>query len=60
MKQFQKISLSGAMISALVLGLSTGAANAGGSDTNAPEDGSYYYYEVKLIKYIAFFYQPFL
>lgn len=46
MKQFQKISLSGAMISALVLGLSTGAANAGGSDTTAPEDGSYYYYEV--------------
>ncbi|MET3110663.1 hypothetical protein ABHD89_001065 [Salinicoccus halitifaciens] len=46
MKQFQKISLSGAMISALVLGLSTGAANAGGSDTTAHEDGSYYYYEV--------------
>ncbi len=46
MRQFQRISLSGAMIFALALGLSPGAANAGSTDTAAHEDGSYYYYEV--------------
>ena len=46
MRQFQRISLSGAMIFSLALGLSPGAANAGSADTAAHEDGSYYYYEV--------------
>ena len=46
MRQFQRISLSGAMIFALALGLSPGAANAVSADTAAHEDGSYYYYEV--------------
>jgi len=46
MRQFQKISLSGAMIFALALGLNPGAANAGSADTAPYDDGSYYYYEV--------------
>src|SRR5690625_3842530 len=45
MRKFQKISLSGAMIFALAVGLNPGSAHAE-SKGAAHEDGSYYYYEV--------------
>ena len=46
MRQFQKVSLSGAMIFTLAMGIGTGAANAGGTEDASHADGSYYYYEV--------------
>lgn len=46
MRRYQRISLSGAMIFTLTLGLGTGAAEAGGMEASPHEDGSYHYYEV--------------